>query len=65
MQQGPTRHARAHVYLRTGQAAAAALGVPFAWTVIDVADVGHDGRRMSDAAAPLIAEALRRGTPGR
>jgi hypothetical protein len=64
MKQGPTRHARAHSYLRTGQAAAAALGVPLAWTVIDVPDVGHDGRRMSDAAAPLIAEALRRGTAG-
>jgi hypothetical protein len=28
--------------------------------VIDVPGVGHDGRRMSDAAAPLIAEALQR-----
>jgi hypothetical protein len=58
LKQGPTRHARAHTYLRTGQVAAADLGVSLAWTVIDVADVGHDGRRMSDAAAPLIAEAL-------
>lgn len=60
LKQGPTRHARAHTYLQTGQAAAATLGVPLAWTVIDVPDVGHDGRRMSDAAAPLIAEALGR-----
>jgi hypothetical protein len=59
LKQGPTRHARAHTYLRVGQAAADALGVRLAWRVIDVADVGHDGRRMSDAAAPLIAEALR------
>jgi len=28
--------------------------------VIDVSGVGHDGRRMSDAAAPLIAAALQR-----
>jgi hypothetical protein len=60
LKQGPTRHARAHTYLRTGQIAAADLGVSLGWTVIDVPDVGHDGRRMSDAAAPLIAEALHR-----
>ncbi|MGD0106433.1 MAG: alpha/beta hydrolase [Rhodopila sp.] len=60
LKQGPTRYARAHTYLRIGQEAAAELGVALAWRVIDVPDVGHDGRRMSDAAAPLIAEALRR-----
>jgi len=58
LKQGATRHARAHTYLRAGQNAAGDLGVAFAWKVIDVPDVGHDGRRMSDAAAPLIAEAL-------
>jgi hypothetical protein len=63
LKQGPTRHARAHTYLRTGQDAAARLGVPLAWRVIDVPDVGHDGRRMSDAAAPLIATALHRISP--
>ena len=61
LKQGPTRYARAHTYLRTGQEAAAELGVALAWQVIDVPEVGHDGRRMSDAAAPLIAEALRSG----
>lgn len=60
LKQGPTRHARAHTYFRIGQIAAANLGVFLAWKVIDVSDVGHDGRRMSDAAAPLIGEALRR-----
>jgi hypothetical protein len=60
LKQGPTRHARAHTYLRLAERAAADLGVALAWTVIDVADVGHDGRRMSDAAAPLIARALHR-----
>jgi hypothetical protein len=57
--QGPTRFARAHTYLQTGQIAAKALGIPLAWQVIDVPGVGHDGRGMSDAAAPFIADALR------
>lgn len=64
LKQGPTRHARAHTYLRIGQIAAADLGISLGWRVIDVPDVGHDGRRMSDAAAPLIAEALHRSTAG-
>jgi hypothetical protein len=59
MLQGPHRHARAHAYLATGQKTATEHGVRLAWRVIDVPDVGHDGRRMSDAAAPIIAEALR------
>lgn len=58
MRQGPTRHARAHRYVGNGRAAAAVLATPCAWTVIDVPDVGHDGRRMSIAAAPVIAAAL-------
>lgn len=58
MRQGPHRHARAHEYVRTGRAAAAALGTRCAWTVIDVPGVGHDGERMSAAAAPIIAAAL-------
>jgi hypothetical protein len=62
LRQGPHRHARAHTYLAAGHQAAADHGVPLAWRVIDVPDVGHDGRRMSDAAAPLIAEVLRQST---
>jgi hypothetical protein len=64
LKQGPTRYARAHTYLRTGESAAANLGVALAWTVVDVPDVGHDGRRMSDAAAPLITRAFGTVTPG-
>lgn len=56
--QGATRYERAHNYLRAGQQAAEALGVTCAWRVIDVVGVGHQGRGMSDAAAPLIAERL-------
>lgn len=59
MRQGPTRYARAHAYWQAGQEAATALGVPLAWRVIDVPGIGHDGHRMSDAAAPVITELLR------
>ena len=61
LKQGATRYARAHAYFAEGRAAADRLGVPFAWTLIDVQDVGHDGRGMTDAAAPLIMQTLRRG----
>jgi hypothetical protein len=60
LKQGPHRHARAHSYLATARQAASAHNVALAWQVIDVPDVGHDGRRMSAAAAPLICDALRR-----
>jgi hypothetical protein len=59
MRQGTTRHERAHNYVRAGYAAAEALGTRCAWAVIDVPDVGHDGERMSIAAAPVAAAALR------
>jgi len=58
LRQGATRYERAHAYLRKGQAAAAALGVSCAWRVIDVVGIGHDGRGMSQAAAPVIAPIL-------
>ncbi|MEJ0020203.1 MAG: alpha/beta hydrolase [Acetobacteraceae bacterium] len=58
MRQGATRHERAHSYVQAGHAAAETLGTRCAWTVIDVPDVGHDGERMSIAAAPVIAAAL-------
>ncbi len=63
MRQGPHRHARAHAYVRAAHAAAAALGTRCAWTVIDVPGVGHDGKRMSAVAAPLIAAALHAADP--
>jgi poly(3-hydroxybutyrate) depolymerase len=59
MRQGATRHERAHNYVRSGQATAEVLQTRCAWTVINVPDVGHDGERMSDAAAPMVAAALR------
>ena len=65
MRQGATRHERAHNYVRAGHAAAEALGTRCAWTVINVPDVGHDGERMSIAAAPVVAAALRASKPTR
>ena len=56
--QGEHRYARAHRYVELGVQAAARLGVACAWKVIDVADVGHDGRAMSVAAAPIVRAAL-------
>jgi len=58
MRQGGTRHARAHRYIETARAQAARLDVPCAWTIVDVEGVGHDGERMSHAAAPLLSAAL-------
>ncbi len=58
--QGATRYERAHNYVRLGRDAAAALGTSCAWRVIDVPGVGHQGRQMSAAAAPVIAAALHR-----
>jgi len=58
MRQGPTRFARAHAYVAAARDAAKRYGVPCAWAIIDVADVGHDGKQMSEAAAPILAAAL-------
>ena len=58
MRQGATRYERAHNYIRAGLGAAEAFGTQCAWTLIDVPGVGHDGRRMSQAAAPIVAGAL-------
>ncbi len=62
MRQGPTRYARAHCYIAAAREAARQRGISCAWTIIDVADVGHDGAKMSAAAAALGAGAARFGT---
>jgi hypothetical protein len=58
MAQGATRYARAHRYIETARAAAAARKIPCGWTIIDIQGVGHDGERMSAAAAPILSAAL-------
>jgi poly(3-hydroxybutyrate) depolymerase len=62
LRQGAHRYERAQNYVRLGHEAAAALGTECAWRVIDVPGVGHDGRGMSAAAAPVISAALYNGT---
>lgn len=64
MRQGATRHERAHNYVQAGHAAAESMGTRCAWSVINVPDVGHDGERMSIAAAPVVAAALHAWRPG-
>jgi len=64
MRQGANRYERAHAYVRAGHKAAVALGTKCAWRVIDVPGIGHDGARMSDAAAPVVARALRAASMG-
>jgi hypothetical protein len=58
MRQGPTRYARAHAYIETARQAARQRGARCAWTIVDVEGVGHDGEKMSAAAAPVLAAAL-------
>jgi poly(3-hydroxybutyrate) depolymerase len=58
MVQGGTRHARAHRYAAVAREQAARLGIPCAWTILDVPGVDHDGARMSAAAAPILGAAL-------
>ena len=61
MRQGANRYQRAQAYVRCGHTAAAALQTSCAWSVIDVPGVGHDGKRMSAAAVPVISTALCQG----
>ena len=62
MKQGGTRYERAHRYVANARAAASRLGIECAWKIIDVPDVGHEGDRMSVAAAPVLGPQL--GLPG-
>ena len=62
MRQGSTRYERAQNYVRSGHATTAALQTSCAWAVIDVPGVGHDGKGMSAAAAPVVAAALHDGS---
>jgi hypothetical protein len=58
MLQGGTRYARAHTYIAAARAEADARAIRCAWTIVDVEGVGHDGERMSQAAAPILSAAL-------
>lgn len=54
--QGPHRFARAHTYLRAGQAEAARRRIVCNWRLVPVAGIGHDGAAMSRVAAALWFE---------
>ncbi|MEI7714373.1 MAG: alpha/beta hydrolase [Rhodospirillales bacterium] len=58
LRQGAHRHERAHNYVRMGREKAAELGTVCRWVAIDVPGVGHSGKGMSAAAAPVVATAL-------
>jgi poly(3-hydroxybutyrate) depolymerase len=58
MRQGANRYERAHNYIRAGHEIAAVLQTTCAWTIVDVPDVGHDGKDMSVAAAPIVAAVM-------
>lgn len=53
--QGPHRYARGQTFYASGEAAAAARGVPFAWQLERVPGIAHSNAGMALAAAALIA----------
>jgi pimeloyl-ACP methyl ester carboxylesterase len=55
-EQGIGRLARGRYFFSESQKIAAALGAEFRWTIEEVPDVGHDFRRMAEAAAKLLYE---------
>jgi pimeloyl-ACP methyl ester carboxylesterase len=52
--QGDTRIARGENFFKTANAAAGDLGVKLAWELVELPDVPHDGKTMSDAAAAAL-----------
>ncbi len=59
LRQGAHRYERAYRYIAEGRRAAERLGMTCAWSIIDVPGVAHDGKRMAEAAAPIVGKALR------
>jgi len=53
--QGPHRYARGQAFFARSEAAAAASGVPFGWTLQHVPGIAHSNAGMAEAAAALIA----------
>lgn len=52
--EGASRLERGENFFKAATAAAAELGVPFAWELVEVPGVAHDGEAMSKAAADVI-----------
>lgn len=58
MLQGSTRYARAHRYITRAREIADALDARCGWSLVEVKGVGHEGGKISEAAAPIVAAAL-------
>ncbi|MFN4087473.1 MAG: alpha/beta hydrolase [Alphaproteobacteria bacterium] len=56
MRQGPHRLARGLHYFERARETAAGLGLPFAWRLRTVPDVGHSNRRLAAHAARFLFE---------
>ncbi|WP_423454475.1 hypothetical protein [Ottowia sp. VDI28] len=52
--QGPYRLARGEFFFQTAQQQAGKIGVPFNWTMSVVPGVGHNNKRMSEAAVKYV-----------
>ena len=52
--QGDTRVARGENFFKAANAAAGDLGVKLAWELVELPDVAHDGKTMSEAAAATL-----------
>ena len=59
IKQGMNPFGFAAMHDANAQTQASRYGVDCAWKIIDVPDVGHDGERMSAAAAPVLGPQLR------
>jgi hypothetical protein len=57
--QGVNRFERGTNFFTQAQAQAQKMGAPFAWERVTVPGVGHDSRRMSQAAARLLFESAK------
>jgi poly(3-hydroxybutyrate) depolymerase len=52
--EGATRFERGHAFFTAAEASAKTLGVPFAWKLVEVPGVAHEGSVMSRHAADLL-----------
>ncbi len=57
MRQGPHRLARGRYFYQTGLRAAATMGVPCNWRIVEAPDAGHSNRALAPVAAELFAAA--------